>query len=514
MSIINIIDGFKLGASTPIDDRIVASNSTVRNAITYKYDGLKVFQLDNRKSYVWNVSTLSWSFDNQLVLTDGFLPMYSTSISGLTNSPVYSTGSSVGINTIIPKSALQINDVLGLSSPFNIGYIGSEVMISSNYYNDGLEKYHNLNKGSSIISLSDDKISMRVRKASDVANAFTEPFLLTKTNLNINNNLVNITSGTTSINGVIVNINGTNSVNILGGTTSITGTNSVNIIGSSRLGVGSVININSGNGINPGGFGGVGGGVSIKAGDGQSSGGAISIKSGDSVFNGLGGFITINTAVLIKSGYSLGTPGYISLSENDISIIPGGDGQLPSSSVPVIIGTDRIKITDNDLYASVHNKGLDGIGDSGNEIDPWDYPSISGGSYYFPGGGFTNLVNCSLTASTQPCLWHRTGNTITVSGEINLTILTASIITKFNLKTPIASKFGDNNTWQLNGLGKVVDEYGVGDVISIQSNGNSRAGFNFKPSTSGIQKIKYHYTYLLGDWPNGPIPIPPGPLPN
>lgn len=48
-----IIDGFRLNAATPIDTRIVAANAAQRNNITYKYEGLRVFDLTDKTGYVW-----------------------------------------------------------------------------------------------------------------------------------------------------------------------------------------------------------------------------------------------------------------------------------------------------------------------------------------------------------------------------------------------------------------------------------------------------------------------------
>jgi len=58
---IQIIDGFKLGASKPIDDRIVASGSVARFAIPNKYDGLLVVDTKDRKPYIWNADSGTWS---------------------------------------------------------------------------------------------------------------------------------------------------------------------------------------------------------------------------------------------------------------------------------------------------------------------------------------------------------------------------------------------------------------------------------------------------------------------
>jgi len=60
---INIIDGFYLGNSIPLDPRVVAADAATRTSITYKYDGLRVFQQDTRESWIWNSSSSTWSMD-------------------------------------------------------------------------------------------------------------------------------------------------------------------------------------------------------------------------------------------------------------------------------------------------------------------------------------------------------------------------------------------------------------------------------------------------------------------
>ena len=50
---IQIIDGFQVNTALPIDNRIVASGSAARNAISYKYEGLRVFDTSDSVPYVW-----------------------------------------------------------------------------------------------------------------------------------------------------------------------------------------------------------------------------------------------------------------------------------------------------------------------------------------------------------------------------------------------------------------------------------------------------------------------------
>ena len=78
---IQIIDGFQVNIASPIDNRIVASGSTARNAIPYKYHGLRVFDISNNIPYVWNGS--SWVSENASGIvgsgTSTFFPLFTSS---------------------------------------------------------------------------------------------------------------------------------------------------------------------------------------------------------------------------------------------------------------------------------------------------------------------------------------------------------------------------------------------------------------------------------------------------
>ena len=86
---IQIIDGFNLQTSTPIDSRIVVANDTERLAITSVYPGLRVWQVDNNTPYFWdtltNPGTPDWKSELDLVVTgvdgdvtDGVIPKFSS----------------------------------------------------------------------------------------------------------------------------------------------------------------------------------------------------------------------------------------------------------------------------------------------------------------------------------------------------------------------------------------------------------------------------------------------------
>jgi len=87
---IQIIDGFQVNIASPIDNRIVASGSTARNAIPYKYHGLRVFDISNNIPYVWNGA--SWVSENASGIvgsgTAEYIPLY-TSSNVISNSLLY-----------------------------------------------------------------------------------------------------------------------------------------------------------------------------------------------------------------------------------------------------------------------------------------------------------------------------------------------------------------------------------------------------------------------------------------
>ena len=97
---IQIIDGFQVNTSSPIDNRIVASGSAARNAISYKYHGLRVFDISNNTPYVWNGS--SWISENASGIagsgTTDYIPLY-TSSNIISNSYLYQDSGSEEIRT-------------------------------------------------------------------------------------------------------------------------------------------------------------------------------------------------------------------------------------------------------------------------------------------------------------------------------------------------------------------------------------------------------------------------------
>lgn len=172
---INIASQFKLNAYIPIDSRIVASGSTARGAIQFKYDGLRVFDTSDRITYTWDESVSSWQ--NSDITATGqanYMTRWATS-TGLTSSGIYyQVGSNinkgkVGINTSSPEGILQINSDSGSSQPFVI-HKGSSTLLAYNFYNNGNDQYFDFTVGSGAIRfINDGSIDFLTRSIGTVA---------------------------------------------------------------------------------------------------------------------------------------------------------------------------------------------------------------------------------------------------------------------------------------------------------------------------------------------------------
>ena len=184
---VSIIDGFKLNTSLPIDDRIIASNSTTRNLIPYKYNGMSVFQLDNRITYIWNESISSWDIDNSVSGqgTTNHVSKWDSSI-GLTDSSVVSNpryyneiNQKIGIGGS-PEEAFQVNSNfltysnylggVGTSSPPFVVHKGSSTIIGENWYqgDSTIDRVFDPNFSSSVIKFS-NSLEFKGRTAGSIA---------------------------------------------------------------------------------------------------------------------------------------------------------------------------------------------------------------------------------------------------------------------------------------------------------------------------------------------------------
>ncbi len=129
---IQIIDGFQVNSSLPIDNRIVASGSVARDAIPYKYEGLRVFDTSDGLPYVWLNN--SWVNENSTGVngvgtTTNYIPRFSnTNVIG--NSVIFQTQTTnrIGINTTTPGFDFEVNgDISVVGSGKSFRGVGSGI---------------------------------------------------------------------------------------------------------------------------------------------------------------------------------------------------------------------------------------------------------------------------------------------------------------------------------------------------------------------------------------------------
>jgi hypothetical protein len=158
---IQIITGFSLNSTEPIDTRIVASGSTGRDAIPYKYQGLRVFDLSNNRPYVYVGATWSVEVSDQVLGTTGSIAKFSSS-NTVGDSNIYQVGVNVGINTSNPLGSVQFGPstvpFAGYSLPLVMHKAGaisgayvSSTILGHNWYYSGSDQYFNSSVGSSTL---------------------------------------------------------------------------------------------------------------------------------------------------------------------------------------------------------------------------------------------------------------------------------------------------------------------------------------------------------------------------
>lgn len=179
---INIIDGFYLGKSTPIDSRIVASGSVARNAITYKYEGLRVYDISDGVPYVWINN--AWASENLNSVSGSGTVNYITMLTStnvIGNSVIYQSSGKIGINTTLIGYTLDVNGKIRAVD----GFVGD---------------------GSSITNINVSSVTGKLPLAN-LTNATTNGYILVSDSPNPTyTNPLNFTVGT-SINSNNVKIN-------------------------------------------------------------------------------------------------------------------------------------------------------------------------------------------------------------------------------------------------------------------------------------------------------------------
>lgn len=142
---IQIIDGFRLNAAIPIDSRMVTSGQTSRNNLAYKYEGLRVYDLTDKKPYVYidgawvaeSGSAGGGSGEGAAISgTTGRIVKYDNAFpSGATNSAIYDASTSlssprIGIGTSAPAAGIALDVIGHVRATSFRGNIGAENITS------------------------------------------------------------------------------------------------------------------------------------------------------------------------------------------------------------------------------------------------------------------------------------------------------------------------------------------------------------------------------------------------
>src|SRR5574343_518211 len=557
-----IIDGFQLNSTKPIDYRIVASSSVDRLGITYSYDGLKVFQQDNRKTYIYNASTLSWDIENSTAITGsgatGYMPYYN-SASSIINGVMYQGSGNIGINTNTPQSLFQLNGNFFGSAPPITMHIASTAKIGYNWYNNGVDQVFSLTQGSSRISFGNGDVSIDVRLPGSASSAYKspiyisasgEPSIYSDTNAYLRGDTVIIGSTTSTvlshaIGGGIYYMTTSDTSGLLMKTTldvasntfsmiaqsSINIPTNIEILGNSSLltsGVGSSINISGGS--NTGFFDSWGGSVNITGGIGTSfllnaNGGTVSISGGLGQNDG--------GSVLLSGGYGNTSLkyNYVIVRSNNLNLTNDGATTSIFATTSLYLTAPQIRIPNGSLTTPAlsfgnstntgiyYSNGVDGmtivsqgsakirlnsidlianIHNTGGGTATYLYPSLSSGTYM---PGVVDAINC--TASTLQSIWNRVGNVVTVSGKITIDPTSTSTLTSCTITNPISTNFNGND-YRLNGVGKFKLTSGSGDVVWIDGGGtNAYAKLSFFATQTAAVDVSFIYHYILLDDSSG-----------
>ncbi len=111
---IPLITNFTINQAAPVDDRMVVTSSSLRDAIQYKYDGLTVFQTDTRSSWTWNATSATWSYN-------------------VAGNGIYSGSGSVVGDTYINLNSISTGAAANTTSNL-LGYYSNLTGVSSIYY--------------------------------------------------------------------------------------------------------------------------------------------------------------------------------------------------------------------------------------------------------------------------------------------------------------------------------------------------------------------------------------------
>jgi hypothetical protein len=190
---IQLITGFTVNNSTPLDNRIVASGSVARNSIPYKYTGMRVFDTSDNRGYYYNGSTFSAEITDQVNGAAGYVPVF-TSQNYIGSSGIFqvSTGTEkrIGVGTNNPlgtNTYMQFGGMVGedpnyfpgQSLPLNI-IKGIDAIISYNWRFGSF--YFDSSKGSSSINFGNSQGDLIISNRPGGAGSMVQTIYLSNNN--------------------------------------------------------------------------------------------------------------------------------------------------------------------------------------------------------------------------------------------------------------------------------------------------------------------------------------------
>lgn len=210
-----IIDNFDLNTAKPLDNRLVVGpNSfyTSKDSITYKYEGMRVWDLNDGVPYVWTGTT--FSSENNVAVTgngiENYLAKFGAASSVISSSQVFDNGTSVGIAESSPNSSyrLHVNGKIYASS----GFIGDGSLITglnATNINSGVMGIQYLQGGNSgWILTSNNASSVSYKDPSTISVGSSNQLTTTRTLWGQNFNGSQNVTGNISVGGSITNITG------------------------------------------------------------------------------------------------------------------------------------------------------------------------------------------------------------------------------------------------------------------------------------------------------------------
>jgi hypothetical protein len=110
---IQIIDNFQINNSKPIDNRMVVGPGqfyTTRDSLPYKYDGMRVWDLNDNIPFVWTGSTFSTESASSISGsgTPNHIPKFISPGNVIQDSIIWDNATNVGIGTITPDKKLTV----------------------------------------------------------------------------------------------------------------------------------------------------------------------------------------------------------------------------------------------------------------------------------------------------------------------------------------------------------------------------------------------------------------------